>query len=379
MYAKLASSRIHMPIANPDVRPNRRQNLFMVRKMKVRSTPRPPPTPEAAADESAPRYRSGAVARMIQMPVSTLRVWERRYGVVQPALSASGHRLYSALDVRRLAQLKQLTDTGHAIGSIAALDEEALRQVASTHASSLAARGATRAARAEPWRIVVVGEALARRLQRKALAQRVGRAIHIVATHVDLAQVGASQADSPIDALQHHAPRVGPDTLDQLEAAVAACGARRAALLYGFGATSACDAIAARGIAILREAQDDRALAVWLRALADGTPPGAPGLPAAPASLLDAGEPIAPRRYDDAALTDFAGLSSTIACECPRHVAELLMQLSHFEAYSADCEIRSPADASLHAYLRRVAGTARALFESALERVAIQEGLMLPP
>ena len=86
----------------------------------------------------------------------------------------------------------------------------------------------------------------------------------------------------------------------------------------------------------------------------------------------------APRRYDDATLTDFAGLSSTIACECPRHVAELLMQLSHFEAYSAECENQSPADAELHAYLQRVAGASRALFESALERVAIQEGLMLP-
>jgi hypothetical protein len=87
---------------------------------------------------------------------------------------------------------------------------------------------------------------------------------------------------------------------------------------------------------------------------------------------------VAPRRYDDAALTDFASLSSTIACECPRHIAELLMQLSHFEAYSADCEHQSPADASLHAYLGKVAGTARALFEAALERVAIEEGLMLP-
>ena len=54
------------------------------------------------------------------------------------------------------------------------------------------------------------------------------------------------------------------------------------------------------------------------------------------------------------------------------------MQLSNFEAYSADCESRSPEDAELHAYLQRVAGASRALFEVALERIAIQEGLMLP-
>ena len=87
---------------------------------------------------------------------------------------------------------------------------------------------------------------------------------------------------------------------------------------------------------------------------------------------------VTPRRFDDAALTVIAGLSSTLACECPRHVAELLMQLSNFEAYSADCANRSPDDAELHAYLRRVAGASRAMFEAALERVARQEGLTLP-
>jgi len=350
----------------------------MTRSMPSKPTQRSADPVDAALDDSTPRYRSGAVARMIQMPVSTLRVWERRYGVVKPAVSASGHRLYSALDVRRLAQLKQLTDTGHAIGSIAALNEDALRQVASTHATSLAVRGGNPSARVAPWRIVLVGEALARRLRRPALAQRVGRPLHIVATHADLQQAAAAPAREPVDALLHQATRVGSATLDELLAAVAACGARRAALLYGYGAIAACDAIAARGIAVLREAQDDRALAVWLRNLADETPAGASAFDATPSSLLASGEEIAPRRYDDAALTDFASLSSTIACECPRHVAELLMQLSHFEAYSADCEHQSPADASLHAYLRRVAGTARALFESALERVAIEEGLMLP-
>jgi hypothetical protein len=67
-----------------------------------------------------------------------------------------------------------------------------------------------------------------------------------------------------------------------------------------------------------------------------------------------------------------------MACECPRHVAELLMQLSNFEAYSAECEHRSTADADLHAYLKQVAAESRARFEAALEHVARHEGLLLP-
>jgi hypothetical protein len=49
-----------------------------------------------------------------------------------------------------------------------------------------------------------------------------------------------------------------------------------------------------------------------------------------------------------------------------------------FERYSAECADRSPADAVLHRYLERVAGSARVLFEDALARVARSEGLALP-
>jgi MerR family transcriptional regulator, light-induced transcriptional regulator len=74
-----------------------------------------------------PSYRSGAVARLTGIPVETLRVWERRYHIVGPRQSAKGQRLYSPADVTRLTVIKQLVDSGYAIGSIAALDLEQLR------------------------------------------------------------------------------------------------------------------------------------------------------------------------------------------------------------------------------------------------------------
>ena len=82
---------------------------------------------------------------MLRMPVSTLRVWERRYGLTQPELSPSGQRLYSADDVRRLALIKQLTDLGHAIGSLAPLDMPQLQRVAATHAHATASTRQSRA------------------------------------------------------------------------------------------------------------------------------------------------------------------------------------------------------------------------------------------
>ena len=103
------------------------------------SKPSLPPTPAPDGPGDASFHRSGAVAHMLRMPVATLRVWERRYGLTQPELSPSGQRLYSADDVRRLALVKQLTDLGHAIGSLASLDMPQLQRVAATHAHAQAA------------------------------------------------------------------------------------------------------------------------------------------------------------------------------------------------------------------------------------------------
>ena len=48
------------------------------------------------------RLRSGTVARLAGVPVATLRIWERRYGVVDAPKSAAGQRLYSGHDMQRL-------------------------------------------------------------------------------------------------------------------------------------------------------------------------------------------------------------------------------------------------------------------------------------
>ena len=56
---------------------------------------------------------------MANMPVATLRIWEQRYQAVHPATAASGHRLYSPADVQRVLMLRQLTEQGHAIGTLA--------------------------------------------------------------------------------------------------------------------------------------------------------------------------------------------------------------------------------------------------------------------
>ena len=47
-------------------------------------------------------YSIGAVARMLDLPVATIRNWEERYGVIHPERSQGGHRLYSRDPVEQL-------------------------------------------------------------------------------------------------------------------------------------------------------------------------------------------------------------------------------------------------------------------------------------
>lgn len=59
-----------------------------------------------------PIYSIGAVARMLDIPASTLRAWEERYGEVTPARSSGSQRLYSRAQVERLRYIKGRIDAG---------------------------------------------------------------------------------------------------------------------------------------------------------------------------------------------------------------------------------------------------------------------------
>jgi DNA-binding transcriptional MerR regulator len=103
---------------------------------------------------------------MAGMPVATLRIWEQRYQAVRPTTAASGHRLYSAADVERVTLLRRLTEQGHAIGLLAALDSARMREMLHAPAVAGSAKASDASLHQAAMRIVVVGQALASRLQR---------------------------------------------------------------------------------------------------------------------------------------------------------------------------------------------------------------------
>lgn len=306
-------------------------------------TPLSPSSPSPAA-----RLRSGTAARLAGVPVTTLRVWERRYGVVAAPKTPTGQRLYSSLDVQRLKLLKQLTDRGLAIGTIAGLPLAALQGLAEQTVN----------AAARPT-LVVVGRAMALRLQGSARAE-------LLRTHDDLDAAEVHEApEGPLDVLLVHLPSLQPAFADRVLSLATRLQAASLVVVYAFGAEPVAEGLRAAGATVRREPATGRDIARLV-----STPPP----PAAHAAWR-----IAPRRYSDEALTHVAELPTAVACECPRHIAEIVLQLSGFERYSADCQSESPADAALHRRLTGLAAAARTMFERALTDVVAREGLVLPP
>jgi hypothetical protein len=86
-----------------------------------------------------------------------------------------------------------------------------------------------------------------------------------------------------------------------------------------------------------------------------------------------------PRRYGGEELARISTFTSSLECECPRHLVDLLGRLSAFERYSATCESRSAEDAALHGSLYRFAGKARTLIEEAMDLMVRIEGIPLDP
>lgn len=311
------------------------------------------------SDNSQPvQYRSGVAARLAGLPVETLRVWERRYGISDTGRSAHGQRLYSEDQVRRLRLMKQLVDQGHPIGALAKLQLEQLGQFALVPEPGEPL---------QPMRLALMGTALARRL---AVGGRELLALDIVAHFQNLDEVAATWPGTGAQLLLMEISELD-------ERVVPAIGALRQELgmavvvLYRFGASATIRQLRAQGCLVARVPNDVAEIVLLCQA-------ALAALPLAQAQLARQRPAAAPRRFDDRALTELAAASSTVHCECPRHLTEILLMINSFERYSEQCSSRNVADALLHEQLGRAAATARMVLEEALLRLARAEALPLP-
>lgn len=365
----------------------------MTATLPAPSTPAPGNSgdPGDLGEDQSPRFRSAAVARMTGIAVATLRVWERRYRVVAPPQSASGHRLYSSAHVRRLSLIRALIDRGHAIGTLAGMADATLQGLlmAATPAD-LAQHEAGRADRPErvdgapawsgdtetPPQALVLW-ALGRTLP-AAVAEQAGRlpGTPRLQAWSELAQAEQEVERDPLafsgralDVLAVELDTLNAPQADRLLALRSRVSARQTLVVYGFGADVVVQRLRRQGITVWRGPLGRAEMGLLMRTVLGV----AISYTAATSASSDA------PRLTPEALALAARSTSRVLCECPRHLAELIQLLGDFEDYSVQCSVDSPADRQLHDDLGAAARHARGEFEQALRRLAVEEGWELAP
>jgi len=316
---------------------------------------------------TGPLYRIGAVSKTTGVPVSTLRIWETRYGAFSPVKTEGNQRLFEEHDVSKALLLKQLSHKGHAISTIANLDLAQLRHMSNlphNAPQSLTAPG-------QPVFMAVVGLSMANRIESKKFAMGL-KQNQIQVTDVLEDLTAASQAEF---AEQPQVLLIKINTLQTpvhatIQALIQQHAFAQTIVIYNFATEAVVQAMKFSGLIVRREPISDSELAELLQSVLFVDQARAQ-------EFGTTGAVIPSRKYSDQTLTRVAGISTNVLCECPKHVAELISQLASFEEYSQECLNRNAEDAHLHAYLRSISGSARSLFENALEKIAQHEGIDL--
>ncbi len=319
-------------------------------------------------------HRIGAVSRLSGVPVTTLRVWESRYEAFAPAKTAGRHRLYRDADVIKARLLRQLSASGLGVGGIAHLANLQLQKMLNANGGSPEAVKSPSAF--QTVATVIIGAAIAARVDAPAWRQNEPQALlNVRQVFADLdeaaASAGALPAGSEDEAvmLLVRMNTVNSRSHAQLTGVIRSLRAHAVIVLYSYGPQAVVDALRSAGLWVRREPVPDAELKELIRSACQLED-------VADTAASNVGQPT-PRKYSDSTLARVAASASGVLCECPRHLAEILSQLTSFEDYSAQCLNDSVEDAQLHGYLRSVAGTARVMFEQALQKAALHGGLLL--
>ena len=309
-------------------------------------------------------YGIGAVARLTGLTDHTIRVWERRYSAIVTSRAPNGRRQYTEADVQKLSLLKLLTDNDIPISHVAGESlAELRRQIDSLR--ELAAGTEPRAPR-----VAVLGDFLPHHL----LQDRAGSAaLEIRIADSSRERFLADLKQQPVDVIVLERPVLDTDTLAEIREYLDGSSAGKGVIVYSFGRRRDIEAAVSEGIVALQGpigADELRDAATRSRSRVGGDS----RLPNDTADR-DFSGPAAARRFSPQQLANLASACSSIECECTRHLAQLVSDLSAFEIYSDRCANRDDDDAAMHRYLHRVTAEARSLVELALERLAEAEGL----
>jgi DNA-binding transcriptional MerR regulator len=314
-------------------------------------------------------YGIGAVARITGLTDHTIRVWERRYKAVVARRSETGRRIYTAANVEKLGLLKQLTDKGIAISKIAGKSNTALRnavleyeQVATTSVP-------------ETVRVAVLGDHVLTQLN-----ERDGSFDLLVADN-NPTRFSADLEKQVVDVVILERAVLDGKAIKHLKSYLSLGRARCGLLVYHFGQRRDVERANTSRTMAFRSPVGARELQAAIHNLLAGTTAPSPVDTERAAHSTDPAwrfsGTVAPRNFTQQQLARLANISSSIECECPQNLAQLVSDLTAFEIYSSECANRDSDDAALHHYLHQTTAEARQLIEKALLKVVATEGISL--
>ncbi len=321
-------------------------------------------------------YKIGAVSRITGIGSETLRAWERRYNAVIPKRSDSGDRKYSREDITKLLMLKSLTESGIAIGSIASLNAVELKSLFEEHSKHQYkhTNGIQKNLTANDvdCNVALLGDGFPVRIL-DGLEEVKG--INLVGMYNSVNEFRDTLDKSKqINTVVVETPTINSNTKEQMAKILETSGAWHVVLIYGFANQKQIEELQSSQTTVIRSAVDVQELA-RLCIFHSGGSERLPGLEAG--STLHYEQTIPSRKFSNKHLMKLASISSTIKCECPKHISDIIKDLVSFEIYSAECENENEQDAALHNYLHATTAQARSMLEEAMSHLIRVEGIDL--
>ena len=310
-------------------------------------------------DNQNTTFKIGAVSRITNIPVDTLRIWERRYSVVVPIRSNNADRLYKSDDINRLTLLKMLVDRGHAIGSIAPLTNDKLIERLEIHDQNTISKSSP--ATETTVNVAVIGDVLSLQLEH---IQMHGSGFSFSGLYRNQTDFINNNKSDSIDILIIEYPAIQQDHIMHINELFKTSGAKQLILIYGFTNSAAKKLLSKTDFMFIQAPITIDHVISEIKSIIKEKNMGGERQDG-----FDLNSKAPLRIYSNNELIKLSSASSTIKCECPQHLSSMILKLIQFEIYSAECVIRYKKDAELHTLLGNMTGHARTIMEQALKKV----------
>ena len=283
----------------------------------------------------------GAVAKATGINASTLRIWEHRYGLPKPHRTGGGARRYAPSEVQRLKLIKALVDVGHKPSNLSSLSIDELAE----HLNFLI-------------RLLTVGDST--RLK-SILRDHNQSELNVVNHLIDPEEI--QHWLGKFDVLLFNYSALQSTHAQQLIHSIQGLAHMGTVVIYSYSNSITIQTLEAAGIRCLKSPVSSADVRQLLSSLAEK------------AHVNGSAPRNTEKKFSVEDLETISALDYSLYCECPRHLAGLLMSLNGFVSYSEQCQDASPQDAAIHRYLRTMAADAIASIESGLQLVLTAEDI----